>query len=343
MVVAATMRTVNLYGADDFRLERMPVPTPAAGEVLLRVMVCGICGSDLSYVSRGGLLGPSDQAMPLGHELSAVVESVGEGVPGVESGMRVVVNPMEADNMIGNGGPEGGFADFLLVRNAAQGCLLPLPDTVSFHEGALVEPLAVSTHAVNVAEPAAGERAAVFGAGAIGLGIVAVLAQRGVRDIVAVDPSAKRRQLALQLGATAAVSPSDAEPWGSLREHHGAQPFFGRPHPTTELFFDAVGSAAVVEGIVSGSGAGARLVVVGVHTAPVSLDLTTVLMKDFRLQGSMGYPNDEFRAAVELLSDPDFDAAPLMSAHFDLDDFPQAFAAARDPEHGAKILVEIGV
>ncbi len=338
------MRLVKLYGPDDFKLERVPVPTPAAGEVLLRVMVCGICGSDLGYVARGGLLGPSAQPMPLGHELSAVIEAVGEGVAELHPGMRVTVNPMAADNMIGNGGPEGGFGDYLLVRNvAAGGVLLPLPDAVSFHRAALTEPLAVSLHAVNIGAPVAGERAAVFGVGPIGLGIVALLSRRGVRDIVAVDFSAARRELALQLGAVAALAPGDGEPWETLRHHHGEQTFFAQQVPNTELFFDAAGKAQVVQSIVGGAPPGSRLVIAGLHSEPVPLDLITVLMKDFRLQGSMGYPGDEFHAALELLADPTFDTDPLISAHFGLDDFAAAFTAASDPEHGAKIMVEIGV
>ena len=125
------MKQVNVHGPDDVRIDDVPEPECGPRDAVVRVAACGICGTDLRYVRLGGLAGPSGQPMPLGHELSAVVERVGTEVADLRAGDRVVLNPTAGGNMIGNGGGEGGFAPSLLVRNAAAGqSLFPIPPPI---------------------------------------------------------------------------------------------------------------------------------------------------------------------------------------------------------------------
>ena len=114
------MRAAIIHGPGDLRLDERPEPAPAPADVVVRVHACGICGSDLGYVAAGGLGAPgAGGRMPLGHEIAGVVARVGSAVRDLAPGDHVVVNPMAAGNNIGNGGPEGGLAPLLLVRNAA--------------------------------------------------------------------------------------------------------------------------------------------------------------------------------------------------------------------------------
>src|SRR3972149_1466547 len=160
------MQQVTIHGPNDVRLIDIPKPEPGPRDVVVKVAACGICGSDLSYVAMGGLPVGSGEPMPIGHELSGVVDAVGEAVTSVRVGQRVAVNPEAAGNRIGNGGGEGGFTPYLLVRNVTDdACVYPLPDSLTFHQGALVEPLAVGMHAVNKAEARANDKVVVFGAG----------------------------------------------------------------------------------------------------------------------------------------------------------------------------------
>src|SRR5207248_3092218 len=131
---------------------------------------------------------------------------------------RVIVNPYM--NMIGNGGPEGAFADSLLVRDVRQqaGSLLTIPDNVSMEHAALAEPMAVALHGVNRAEPQPGQKVAVFGAGPIGLGAVIGLRRRGVTDIVVIDYSPFRLERARRLGARATINPAETDVLQSLGE-----------------------------------------------------------------------------------------------------------------------------
>ncbi|MBK6675618.1 MAG: alcohol dehydrogenase catalytic domain-containing protein [Rhodocyclaceae bacterium] len=207
----------------------------------MRVVVCGICGTDLGYLATGGLRGSGEQPMPLGHELSGVIDSIGDEVEDLRPDMRVVVNP--DDDAIGNGGPEGGFCHTVLVRNARSGRNIHvLPDSVPFELAALVEPLSVALHGVNRAKVKPDSQVVVYGAGMIGLGVIVNLRRRGVRDIVVVDRQDCRLALARRMGATATINPDHEPRLGGctgearLRHHQpawssGAAGGGGRPPP----------------------------------------------------------------------------------------------------------------
>lgn len=195
-------RQLRVHRPDVLGLDEVPRPTPGPRDVLVRVVVCGICGTDLGYLATGGLRGSGEQPMPLGHELSGVIGSIGDEVEDLRPGMRVVVNP--DDDAIGNGGPEGGFCHTVLVRNARSGRNIHLvPDNLNLELAALVEPLSVSLHGVNRARVKPGSKVVVYSAGMIGLGVLFNLRRRGVRDIVVVDRQEFRLDLARRLGARA--------------------------------------------------------------------------------------------------------------------------------------------
>lgn len=200
------MKAIMLHGPDDLRIDELPDPMPGPRDLVIRLAACGICGTDLSFAAVGGMLGPSDTPMALGHELSGTVAATGTEVQHLAPGQRVVVNPTSETNMIGSGGA-GGFAEYLLVKEVAPGAhVFPIPDSLSFEEAALTEPLSVALHGVNRAEVGPGSRVAVFGAGPIGLGVVLFLRAHGVEDIVVFDMSEQRLERARALGAKAALA-----------------------------------------------------------------------------------------------------------------------------------------
>ena len=335
------MRQVRIHGPDDVRTDAVPEPAMSARDVVVQVAACGICGSDLGYVAAGGLMGPSDSPMPIGHELSGTVVRAGKDVRAAAVGDRVILNPMGAGNDIGNGGPEGGFADCLLVRNVDDGpCLYPLPDSLSFEQGSLVEPLAVGMHAVNQGAGAPNDKVAVFGAGPVGLAAITALRARGVSDVIAVDRSRPRLALAKRLGAASALHPDDGDLFAGLGSAHGAASLYGMPMLGTGLFIEATGSTAVLRDLVAWAGTGAHIVVVALHKQPLELDCMTLLMKELKIIGAMAYPDQEFRDVIAMLESGQVDVSPMISARYPLAAFDAAFARAKDPEHGAKVLVQ---
>jgi 2-desacetyl-2-hydroxyethyl bacteriochlorophyllide A dehydrogenase len=337
------MPLIQIHDVGRVELDRVEIPRPGPDDVLIEVAFCGICGSDLGYIAMGGLMGPGNP-MPLGHELSGTVAEVGRNVRHVGVGDRVVVNPEGNGNLIGNSGAEGGFAPFLLVRGAAVDarCVTRIPDSLSLEEGALVEPLSVAMHAAHQGRATGDDRAVIFGAGPIGLGILLVLRYYGLSNIVVVDLSPLRRSLAEQLGATVFGGDS-AELADFLIEQHGRGASLGIPGladpPATDLFFEATGVGGVFDHATRIARKGARLVVVGVHKAPASLDMVNLLLRELQICGSMAYPT-EFPEVITMLASGGVDVSPLITHRYPLSRFSAALTCARDAGAAVKVLVD---
>jgi threonine dehydrogenase-like Zn-dependent dehydrogenase len=330
------MKRIQLHGPDDVRLVDVPDPEPGPRDAVIRVAACGICGSDVNYVRQGGLAGPAGEPMPLGHELAGVVEAVGSEVD-LSLGTRVVVNPLGAGNMIGNGGSEGGFAPLLLVRNAAAGeSLLLVPDALPIEIAALAEPLGVGMNAVDQVEAKPGDKVAVFGAGPIGLAAIASLRDRGVEDVVAIDFSPRRLDIATQLGARATIQADNQDTWKSLRELHGTEPVLGAPMIATDCYIEASGAKAVLQQIPRRAKSNVRVSIVALHYEEVPINFLLVMMKQLTLRGAMEYP-DDYGRTLEVLSRRDL--SPMITHRFPLEQFQEGLEVARDPRQGGKVMI----
>jgi threonine dehydrogenase-like Zn-dependent dehydrogenase len=333
------MKQVRVHGPDDVRIDDVEPPVAGPRDAIVRVSACGICGSDLRYVRLGGMMGPMPEPMRLGHELSGVVDAVGAEVDHLSPGDRVVLNPTGAGNAIGNGAPEGGFTPLLLVRDAAAGeNLFAIPDALDDDIAALTEPLGIGMNAVNQAEAVRGEKVVIFGAGPIGLASIATLVDRGIDDVLAVDLSARRLEIARELGAKHTVDASEGDPWSKIRELHGEASLFGAPMAASDAYIEASGAAPVISQIIEHAKTGARLAVVALHGAAIPVNFLLVMMKKLTIRGAMEYP-DDYTDAIELLTRRDL--SPMISHRFPLDRFDEALAVARDPKAGGKVMVEV--
>lgn len=331
------MKLAILHGAGDLRLDDAPQPVAGERDVVIQVKCAGICGTDLGFYASGS---PTGAPAPLGHELSGIVVETGSEVTNFKIGDRVILNPLV--NLVGTGGPEGGFAERLLIRDVVSRpeSLILLPDGLSFESGALVEPLSVSLHAINRGNVQPGAKVAIFGAGPVGLGLVLALRLRGVEDIIVFDLSAFRRERAMALGARAALDPREREPGDVLKEMHGTDLFFGfLPVASTDIYFEASGAPQVLEGIIGYARGNSDIVLVSNHKKPVALDLQAMLGKEISLITAVGYPT-EMPDVVAMLDKAAPDLAPLVSHRFAAGDFLKAFDAARNADSSAKVLVE---
>jgi (R,R)-butanediol dehydrogenase / meso-butanediol dehydrogenase / diacetyl reductase len=329
----------QIHGVDDLRLDQASPPSCGTNDVVVEVRECGICGSDLGYLAMGGLMGPGTP-MPLGHELWGMVSEVGANVTHVVAGDRVVVQPMSNGNNIGNGGTEGGFSPFLLVRNAALDprSTLKVPAQLPQGFGALVEPLSVAQHGANRVSATASDKAVVFGAGPIGLSMVQVLHFRGLENIVVIDLSERRLEAARAMGALA-FRADDAQLPQKLIEHHGTSSFFGMPMPGSTLFFEATGVRSVFEKIVAMAGPGSRICLTGVHKEAATVDLVMLLAKEVSIIPAMGY-DGEFDEVITMLQSGKLDPTVMVTHHFPLSEIKAAFALAKDPEQAIKVMID---
>ncbi len=216
------MRALRLHAPGDLRMSDEPIPVPSQGEALVKVCSVGICASDVHWW-RDGHIGNTYLSEPLvlGHEASGIVEAIGEGVTGLTVGQRVAIEPAKpcmtcefclsghfnvCPNVKFFGTPptDGCFRDYITWPATL---LIPIPDSISMDEAAMLEPLAVGVFAVELAEVTAGKTAVILGAGAIGLSVLQSLIAAGAKPILVSDPVPERREMAKKLGADAVCDP----------------------------------------------------------------------------------------------------------------------------------------
>ncbi len=294
------MKAIAITGDRTAALVDIDRPVPAAGEVLLDVSYCGICGSDVHMLGMpAGILPPGHV---LGHEFTGVIAELGPQTEGWAAGDRVVVFPMiacgECDacrtghpNLCGSGidcgpgiGRQGGYAESVAVP---AGMLRPLPVTVSSADAALTEPLAVAIRAIRISGATPGEPVCVLGAGPLGMLTAAVLLARGFGRVAVVERAGARRDSAGRLGVPA-VSPDEAA--ARIESLLAGE----RPAVVIDTTGHPSGAPLAVE-LLPPAG---RLIVVGLPDDPAPIDLAVLAVKELTVRGSLCYDEDDFSEAL---------------------------------------------
>lgn len=336
--MSSEMPAARIHGPGDVRLDTLSRPAIGPGDVLVAVMQCGICGSDLSYSKIGGLPGAASP-FALGHEFAGVVAEVGPEVEGLSCGDRVVINPEGAGNGIGSDGHAGAFAPFLLFQRVNDDPLAiqRLPSNLDFEQGALVEPLAVGMNAVERGAIGEADRVAIYGAGPVGLS-AGIAARQAGADVVIADLSERRLEAAEELGLTPMPPAVDASEF--LRARHGtARDQRLGDLPGTDVYIEATGVGSVFQQILSTARRRATVVVVGVQFAPVELDMINLMLRELTITASQAYDNGVFERVIAMLESGAVDTAPLISHRFPLHQFNEAFAQAADGQAAIKVMV----
>jgi 2-desacetyl-2-hydroxyethyl bacteriochlorophyllide A dehydrogenase len=282
-------------------VEEVADPEPAAGEVLMKVRYCGICGSDVHLFAKGVFfLGTTP-----GHEVSAEVLSLGPDISGWRPGDRVVVKHGNCGQCeyclsgrpqlclqpegFGMGIRRGAFAQLLVSHHST---LLRVPPGLDMAHAALAEPLAVAVHAVDVSGIEAGQSALVTGAGPIGLLVTEVLKERGVKPIIVSEPSEPRRRLAAKLGPDHVVDPSVA----SLADLVHSETGLG-----VHVVFECTGVPDAANHALGLLRPGGTMLVVGHSEKSYTLSSLMVMARELRIQGVFG-EGGRFPAALDLLA-----------------------------------------
>jgi threonine dehydrogenase-like Zn-dependent dehydrogenase len=355
---AAVMRGKRLVVAG------IPLPEPGPGEVLVKTLACGICGSDLHALKhaeafveasrRAGSVFTMDlgRDVVMGHEFCAeIVEHGPDTRKTLAVGTRVCSRPglVRSDGVrtvgYSNDTP-GGFAEYMRLTEAL---LLPVPNGLSTEHAALTEPMAVGVHAVNKARLERDDAPLVIGCGPVGLAVVAALRLQGARPIVAADFSPRRRELAATLGADVVVDPARETPWQSWREaavwrdaSRAPQlpPWIPGPPRRPAVVFECVGVPGVLDQVMAAAPRGTRIVVVGVCMERDTIFPMLGITKELALQFVLGYTPDEFAATLRHVAEGAIPTSPLITGTVGVEGVAQAFEDLAAPERHAKILVE---
>lgn len=331
-------------------------PEPGQGQILVRTLACGICGSDLHALRHGDRLvemgleaATADPDAPfaptimnlehdvvMGHEFAAEVVEVGANTGNTAVGDIVVSMPIVFDptgiHPVGysNRFP-GGYGELMVLSDPLA---LKVPNGLDPRLAALTEPMAVGVHAVKRSGIAAGGTAVVLGCGPVGLAVIAALHLHGVESIVASDFSPTRRRLAALMGATEAVDPREEPVIDAWRRSRGSNV------SGALVIFEAVGVPGMLDDAMRMAPREAHIMVVGVCMEPDSIRPMRGITRELTIGFALGYDPTEFADTLRRISEGELDVAPLITGSVPIDGVADAFEALADPDAHAKILVE---
>ena len=343
------MRIAELYRPKQFRFIAGSIDDPGPGQVQVRVEAVGICGSDLHYFSEGGIGDtPCVYPMVLGHEPTGTVVRAGAGASGWSAGDRAVLEPAvycyhcehclagrhnvcARLRFLSTPGDPGFFREFV---NLPVSNLLPLPPGMSLAEGTLAEPVAVVLHSMSFAAPRPGERAAVFGAGPIGLATIALLKLSGAGRVWAVDPVAHRLELARALGADAAIDPAAEEPARRILADTGGR--------GVDIAIDCAARGGSLDQAILAARSAGRVVMTAIPSEMrVSLDFHTARRKELALF-NVRRSNHETETAIEMIQDHRALFGRMLTHERPLDRIQEAFEINARYEDGVgKVVIRV--
>ena len=343
---AAQMQAAVISEANQIHLETVPMPVAGEGEAILRVLYCGICGSDL-HVLHGQHPTARFPVIP-GHEfVGELVEAHGVGAENFKPGDLVVAQPFFS---CGNCEPcaqghdnvcrdlhfmgahcNGAFAQYVKVLTRK---MYKIPKDLDLRLAALTEPVAVAVHDVRRSGLSVGQNALIVGGGPIGMLIAMVARHAGARQVVISEINAFRRDFAEKHGFIT-VDPTAPDFTARLNELTDGKGF--------DVSFEVSGSRPGMTSAVANTAIGGKIMVIGMAAEPHPIDLSTVFARELKLEGVRIHAQYNFIGAVELLSckelQPEF--LSLVSREFPLSEIEEAFAFAQTPGDYFKVLVRV--
>lgn len=330
-------------GVIEFR--ETPRPIAAEGQVLVRIMRIGICGSDIHVYH--GKHPFTRYPVTQGHEVSGRIEAVGSGVEGLSVGQKVTIEPQVCcghcypcthgkynlcEELKVMGFQTTGTASEYFAVDAAK--VTPLPETMSYDEGAMIEPLAVTVHAAKRFPELKGARVAILGCGPIGILLMQSCKALGAASVLVTDVSDYRLSVARSVGADYAVNTGETDMEQDLRDAFGSD--------KADVIYDCAGSDITMGQAIRCARKGSTIVLVAVFSKMASVDLAVLNDHELELNTSMMYRHEDYVDAIRLVSEGKVQLRPLMSRHFAFRDYLEAYQYIdENREMTMKVIIDV--
>lgn len=330
-------------GVIEFR--ETPRPIAAEGRVLVRIMRIGICGSDIHVYH--GKHPFTRYPVTQGHEVSGRIEAVGSGVEGLSVGQKVTIEPQVCcghcypcthgkynlcEELKVMGFQTTGTASEYFAVDASK--VTPLPETMSYDEGAMIEPLAVTVHAAKRFPELKGARVAILGCGPIGILLMQSCKALGAASVLVTDVSDYRLSVARSVGADYAVNTGETDMEQALRDAFGSD--------KADVIYDCAGSDITMGQAIRCARKGSTIVLVAVFSKMASVDLAVLNDHELELNTSMMYRHEDYVDAIRLVSEGKVQLRPLMSRHFAFRDYLEAYQYIdENREMTMKVIIDV--
>lgn len=330
-------------GKIEFR--EIETPVPKAGEVLIRIMKIGVCGSDI-HVWHGKHPFTS-YPVTQGHEVSGEIAALGAGVENLEVGQKVTIQPQVVcgkcypcrhgkynlcETLKVMGFQTTGVASEYFAVDAAK--VTPLPQEMSFDEGAMIEPLAVAVHAVRKFGDMQGMRVAVLGAGPIGILVAQAAKGMGAESVLITDISDLRLEKARQCGVDFCVNTRETDFGEALVSSFGPD--------KADVIYDCAGNNVTMGQAIRSARKGSTIILVAVFAGMAEVDLAVLNDHELDLNTTMMYRNEDYLEAIELVRAGKVDLKPLISKHFAFRDYAEAYRYIdENRETTMKVIIDV--
>lgn len=329
----------------EIKFQEAPVPEAGPGQVLIKMMKIGICGSDI-HVYHGKHPFTS-YPVTQGHEVSGEIAALGDGVENLRVGQKVTVQPQVVcgecypcrhgkynlcEKLKVMGFQTTGMASHYFVADAFR--VTPLPEEMSYAEGAMIEPLAVAVHAVRRAGDVAGQKIAVLGAGPIGILVAQAAKGLGAGRVMITDVSSLRLKKAAECGADFCVNTKERDFGEAMEECFGPD--------KADVIYDCAGNNVTIGQAVQYARKGSTIILVAVFADLATVDLAVLNDHELDLNTSMMYRNEDYLEAIRLAGEGKVLLKPLISATFDFEDYLKAYRYIdENRESTMKVLIDV--
>ena len=325
------MKSAVFYEKHKLIVEDIETPKPGKNEVLIKVMACGICGTDVHIFEGDEGAAATPEGTVLGHEFSGVIEMLGEGVSGYQVGDKVCVDPNKlcgdcyycrngighfCENMIGIGTTvNGGFSEYCVVPVSQ---LYKVSDKATFEEAAMAEPVACCMHGIDMCDISCGDTVMVIGGGMIGLIMLQLAKLKGAAKLIIVEPVEAKREHAKRLGADLCIDPFNEDVKAVLAANNIER---------INTVIECVGNVKTMEQAISYAGKKSTVMLFGLSKPDDMLPIKPfeLFKKEIVLKASFINPYTQTRA-IELIDSGKIDVSSMIYSINSLEELPKILA-----------------
>lgn len=327
-------------GIGNVDVVELPYPECGDDDVIVRNLLTGVCGSDVSAYRHGGDQNMIWQDHEFGHESVSEVVEIGRNVRGLAIGDHVFPNQGKALRDMRRMATVGGFSEYIRIPQCEVGySVLPIDNDIPVKTAVLVEPFVIGTRAAHSLDPGPDKTAIVFGAGIIGMSTAIMLKWYGCPKVMIVDISQPRLDNAEKFGLIPCNSATEDLRARAFAEFGTHQVFFGE-RCNANLFVDAVGIKAAIDSFEMLAGREAKLAIVGVHHEPVALDLLKVCYANWHVNGCGNIAIED--AIVDILAmmrSGQYDLSSLVTHQYDVDNIADALVMGGNAREAQKVCI----